>query len=360
MTPDAHEQTLETLRAQVQAASEHKRPLVVLGGGSKRQLFGRRTDGDVLSVGSYRGIISYRPEEMVITARAGTPIAELVQATSAAGQCLPFEPMQTAGATIGGTVATNCSGPARPWRGALRDAVLGVRLINGRGQVLRFGGEVMKNVAGYDVSRLQCGALGTLGLIVEVSIRLLPLAPAHRCLSWPMNAVDALTVMRDVSIRPSPVSGACWLDDRLHLRLEGTPAALDAAQSELPANPAIDDTGPWSGLRDYTLDALKKRPLWCLSLAPATVIGECCPRLIDWAGARRYYSDYSDYSDYEVTRLQQIAQEAGGHAQRLWSGEDEIDILSDPPVALRALQQRLKAAMDPQGIFNPGRLYPWL
>ena len=354
MTTDTQQPDLEALQAQVLAACESKRPLVIQGGGSKRKLFGRRCRGDTLSTAAYRGIVSYRPDEMVITARAGTPVTELVEATAAEGQCLPFEPMQIAGATIGGTIASNCSGPARPWRGAARDAVLGVRIINGRAQVLRFGGEVMKNVAGYDVSRLQCGALGSLGLIVDVSIRLLPAAAAQRCLSWNMTAAQALDVMRAASVRPLPLSGACWFSGRLHLRLEGSPAALDAARAELPGNPTVEETGPWPQLRDYTLGALQATPLWCVSLAPATGIGDQQPQLIDWAGARRYYHDA------DAAQLQRWAQEAGGHTQQLWGGEDEIDALSDPPAALRGVHQRVKAALDPQGIFNPGRLYPWL
>jgi glycolate oxidase FAD binding subunit len=168
----------------VRDACAARSTLYLAGAGSKRTPLAGACAAAPLDVTAHRGIVSYRADELVLTARAGTPVADLVSAAAAQGQRLPFEPLQSAGATLGGTVATGLSGPARPWRGGVRDAVLGLRLINGQAQHLRFGGEVMKNVAGYDVSRLQCGALGAYGVISEVSLRLLPRLRAKRVCAW--------------------------------------------------------------------------------------------------------------------------------------------------------------------------------
>lgn len=345
----------------VRDAGTAAKPLRISGGGSKARLLGRLSHGEALDVLPCSGIVNYQPSEMVITARAGTTIAELAAQCAEHGQQLPFEPLAQNGATLGGTVASGLSGPARPWRGALRDAVLGLRLINGRGELLRFGGEVMKNVAGYDVSRLQCGALGTLGVIAEVSLRLLPVPPATRSYSWTSSADDALEQLRTLAGTPAPLSGACWYNNQAHVRFDGSAEALAAIETQLPdraresacESARESDSPPWASIREFTLDALKEGPLWCLSVAPASPLGTPAPALIDWAGARRFYR-----SD-DAEAMHALAATGGGHAQRLWGGNEELDTLAEPAPALRAIQQRLKASFDPQGLFNPGRLYAW-
>ncbi len=310
-----------------------------------------------MDVSAHRGIVSYRPEEMVLTARAGTPISSLVAATAEYGQCLPFEPAEFAGrATIGGTLAAGLSGPARPWRGSVRDAVLGVRLINGKGESLRFGGEVMKNVAGYDVSRLQAGALGTLGLITEVSLRLSPVSQETLYLSRPCADSEALTRMRELARRPLPLSGACWYADTLQLRFAGTGAAIDAIRRELDGFEETQET-LWEAIREWSLAGLSpERAFWGLDLAPATPLYPDLPvQLIDWAGARRFGTAAIAESRASSLRA------AGGHVTSYGAGSHSSSGES-PALTSRQidLQRRIKRALDPRGVFNPGRLYHWL
>jgi glycolate oxidase FAD binding subunit len=341
----------------VRAAAADGSALYLRGGGSKTTLIGRRCDAPVLELGEHRGVVSYRPEEMVLTARAGTAIRELAAIVAQQGQCLPFEPGEFGGAaTLGGTLASGLSGPARPWRGSVRDAVLGIRLINGEGELLRFGGEVMKNVAGYDVSRLQSGALGTLGLISEVSLRLLPAAAQTLELERPCAAAEALTSMRSLARRALPQTGACWRSGVLYLRFEGTAAALEAIDREL--DDYIHSTAPpWRELREWSLPELASAGgLWRFDLAPATPLSDDWPvDLIDWAGARRFCS-----ANGTLDQAQSYAASAGGHASRLGCGNSLESVLARPIAPLAALQQRVKQALDPHGVFNPGRLQEWL
>ena len=207
----------------VREAAESGSPLRIAGAGSKAGTFGRAIDATPLDVTGHRGITDYQPDELVITARAGTPIAELNAALLAHGQMLPAEcPLFGGSATLGGSVACNASGPGRPWRGALRDCILGIQFINGRGECLRFGGQVMKNVAGYDVSRLQAGAQGTLGVITEVTLRVLPRPTAELTLSYSLDCQAALARMARLAALPGPLSGALWREGRLYLRLSGS------------------------------------------------------------------------------------------------------------------------------------------
>jgi len=339
------------LREAMNDARSRGEALYFRGGNSKRRLLGRHCAASALDVRVHRGIISYRPDEMVITARAGTPLAELESASAARGQRLPFDAAVAEGrATLGGCVASGISAAARPWRGAVRDAVLGLRLLNGRGELLRFGGEVMKNVAGYDVSRLQCGALGSLGLICDVSLRLLPAAPAQRELRLPLPAPEAVSCMRDLARRPLPLSGLCWHEGMLHLRLEGEASSLDALSRDLPPGTEPDPAPPWEALREHTHPAIAQGPLRCADLAPATPpTPGPDPVLIDWAGARRYYGDVGGPQDPSEASV-----------QRLWCGDRDGEALPEPPPPLKTILLRLKAAFDPDRLCNPGRLYPWL
>ena len=211
----------------------------------------------------------------------------------------------------------------------------------------------MKNVAGYDVSRLRCGALGTLGVIVEVSLRLLPQPRGQRTLGWQCDAQEALAIMREARARPLPCTGACWFDDTLFLRLTGDAPALDAAQSQLPGGCSETADGPWAALRDCTLPAQQGPGLWALSVAPATPLDGGPPALLDWAGARRYYRGR------QAQEMHAMASAGSGHAWRLGGGEDDDDVLAAPPTPLATLQLRLKQALDPARILNRGRLYRW-
>jgi glycolate oxidase FAD binding subunit len=339
----------------IRAAAADGGSILLRGGGTKLRRFGRHCDATPLDLAEHRGIIDYRPAEMVMTARAGTPIDTLRAAASAARQMLPFDAPSFGGrATLGGTLACNAAGSDRPWRGSVRDAVLGIRLVNGRGEVLRFGGDVIKNVAGYDVSRLQAGALGTLGCITEVSLRLLPLPDAVLALRRSCPREEAIDALRGVAIRPLPLTGAAWYADTLHLRLAGSESALAGLAENLSAYQE-DDTGFWDALREWRLPELAdETPLWILDVAPATALGPGSAEfLIDWGGARRFTRGADS-----ARAAQALAARGGGHAQGLWGGDRDAAAVASPPPALLDLIRRTKAALDPQRIFNPGRLYP--
>ena len=340
-----HDGSADQLAEAVRDAFADGTALDIRGGGSKRGLLAPQGDGAMLPVANHSGIVSYRPEEMVITARAGTRVEELVSVAADAGQQLAFEPLQNAGATLGGTLASGLSGPARPWRGGVRDAVLGVRLINGRGEQLRFGGEVMKNVAGYDVSRLQCGALGTLGVITEASLRLLPQAASSGTLRWALSAAEALAQMRECARYNLPISGACWYDGQLYLRLEGHEAAVTAARQRLAAGSTLAEETPWQALREFQHPALAGEPLWYVTCAAGTPLDGPQPLLIDWAGGRRIYRSE------DASTMHEMARRGGGHARCFRAiGPTPAAPIPGP---LLALLGRLKHAMDPGNVLNP-------
>lgn len=338
----------------IRAAQRDKSPVYIHGGGSKLSLMGRACNAPPLSAAQHRGILKYEPKELLITARAGTSIAELRHAAGEYDQVLPFEPAElNAVATIGGCLASGVSGPSRPWKGSIRDAVLGVRLIDGHGKLLRFGGEVVKNVAGYDVSRLQAGALGSLGLITEVSFRVLPRAESSHYLSSPCNVQDAIPRLRELAAKSWPISGLSWFKDSIFLRLESDAESCRAVAQGLSSFSETDGSF-WTALREQNLQACRSGV--CADIAPATPLSH--PQhitLIDWAGSRRHYAQTLSWQDAHT-----LATAGKGHAMRLGKGKDDIDWISEPPGALKALQKRIKHAVDPEGIFNPQRLYSWL
>jgi glycolate oxidase FAD binding subunit len=339
----------------VAEAAARQQPLYINGGGSKRHLLGRDCDAPCLDVAGHTGITDYQPSELVLTARAGTPLAEIEAALELEGQALPFEPPLFDGrATLGGTVACNMSGPARPWAGSARDLVLGVQLIDGRGQLLTFGGQVMKNVAGYDVSRLQAGALGTLGVLSEISLKVLPRAEHSLTLVYELGAAAAIASMNRRAGQPCPLSGACWLDDRLYLRLSGAAAAVDHTARVWGGELLAGGTDFWRDLRELALPFFAGGdPLWRLSIKPtADSFDSAGPTLIDWGGAQRWLR-----GDSGLSELQRSAAAAGGNAVLFRGGDRSAELRPAPDPVTRRLQERLKQAFDPQRILNPGRLY---
>lgn len=343
----------------IRAAQADRCPLSLQGGNSKQTLLGRQCTATPLDISAHRGVLSYQPQEMVITARAGTPIRELQDIARTRNQQLPFEPAELEGkASIGGCLASGLSGAARPWRGSVRDAVLGLHLINGLGEHLRFGGEVMKNVAGYDVSRLQSGAFGSLGLITDISIRVLPLAESTLYLQRSLEAPDALRQMRVLAGRARPFTGMFWYANTLHLRLESSHLALKELKDALPEFTEGDEA-LWQALREWQLEELcAPQGLCCMDLAPATeLLPHYPPVLIDWAGARRYCRVHDDA---RIMDIQRSLAGHGGHAMLLGRGDDDRDVVAAPPKPMQLLQQRVKQSMDPGHIFNPGRLHAWL
>ena len=335
-----------------------KQPLAIRGGGSKGFL-GRDPVGEPLELAGHSGIVNYEPTELVVTVRGGTALGDLEQALAKQGQMLSFEPPDFAGrATIGGSVACNLSGPARPYAGAARDALLGITLLNGKCEILRFGGEVMKNVAGYDLSRLMAGAMGTLGVLLEVSLKVLP--RPEREITLVQEGVEvgqALGQLSDLGRRPLPISGAVFHQGRLSIRLGGTEAGLTAATELIPGDELQPQQASeyWLAIKDQTHGFFKSdKPLWRLSVpanSPALPIeGDC---LYDWGGAQRWV-----LTDEPVEKLFRLAGETGGHASAFRHPGNRQTVFQPLPQGLLTLHRRLKQAFDPEGIFNPGRLYP--
>ncbi len=353
----------------IRAAAAGGTPLCVRGGGSK-DFYGEPPQGEPLSTAVLAGITSYEPSELVVTVRAGTPLAELEATLAQRGQCLPFEPPHFgAGGTVGGMVAAGLSGPARASAGSVRDFVLGLTLVNGRGEVLVFGGQVMKNVAGYDVSRLMVGALGTLGLIAEVSLKVLPVPPGEATLKFEMSQAEALRRLNEWGGQPLPLNASCWVDDAgaptLYLRLRGAVAAVEAAcrllggERQDNAQVAPD----WSLCRDQHLPWFQQRgerDLWRLSVAQtAPVLDLPDEPLIEWHGGQRWVRALPG----EAPRLREAAARAGGHATLFRVADGTARTAPVPrfaPLApsVERIQRELKRQFDPAGIFNRGRMHP--
>ena len=344
----------ESLRERGRVAADDGTPLAVTGGGTK-DFLGRITQAGRFDVSGHRGIVTYEPTELVLSARGGTPLAEVKAALEEQGQMLAFEPPAFGeAATIGGTIATGLSGPARPCAGAARDFVLGTRVLNGKGEVLRFGGEVMKNVAGYDVSRLMTGAWGTLGVLLEVSLKVLPRPAVVRSLVFDVTAEEAIERCNAWAAKPLPVTGACHDGERLHVRLAGTEGGVASAADALGGE-AIDGDAFWTALREQTLPFFTRTgpPLWRVSVPPAATVADLGgDTLVDWGGALRWVR-----TEAAVAEVRAAAASAGGHAM-LFRGGDRTGAVFHPLApATRRLHERIKAAFDPAGIFNPGRMY---
>ena len=347
------QQLAETLRD----SAANKTPLRIVGGGTK-DFYGNPTTSEALSTSAYRGIVEYEPTELVITARAGTPLAEIEAAMKEKNQMLAFEPPHFgANSTLGGCIAAGLSGPRRPYAGAVRDLVLGVRILDGAGADLRFGGQVMKNVAGYDVSRLMAGAMGTLGVILEVSLKTLPLPATELTLHQQHNEVDAIRLMNEWAGQPLPISATAWCGGDLGIRLSGAASAVEAARKKLGGD-VVDATQAatfWQGIRDHADPFFAKdETLWRLSVkstAPAITLPGT--QLIEWNGALRWLRTDASASDVRAA-----AQEAGGHATLFRHGKSEDGVFHPLSPTLAAIHRRLKKTFDPAGILNADRLYP--
>ena len=350
--------TSEAIVAALAQARARKTPVYISGGGSKRLMLGRLCEAAELDVSAHRGIVDYQPQELVITARSGTPIAEIEATLAAGNQMLSFEPPSFGGrATLGGTLACNLCGPGRPWGGSIRDMVLGVELINGKCERLRFGGKVIKNVAGYDVSRLQAGALGTLGVLTEISLKIAPRAERVLTLAYTMSADQALQTMNRRAAEAKPLSAAFWLDGQLYLRLSGAASAVTSTAAQWGGERLEGDAALWRDLREMTLPFFAgSAPLWRLSLqSSAPLCTDAQSTLIDWGGAQRWVS-----GDQPRDSLDRAAADAGGHATLFRGGDRHSEVRPPLDSVQRRLQQHLKHAFDPDGILNPGRLYSWL
>jgi glycolate oxidase FAD binding subunit len=368
---------LARLADRIRAAADAGSALRLRGGGTK-DFYGCEPRGEVLDTREYRGIVSYEPTELVITARCGTPLAEIEAALADKGQWLPFEPPAFGeGATVGGMVAAGLSGPGRQAAGAVRDFVLGAAMLDAQGRALNFGGQVMKNVAGYDLSRLLCGSLGILGLVAEVSLKVLPQPAATATVTMALDRPAALRLLNEWGGRPLPISASAWLGGTLALRLAGARAAVDAAVGwftrEHGAQPLDGEVHRfWSAVREQTLpffdglpgsgdaagrtasEGANALPLWRVSV-PSVAPPLALPgsELIEWGGALRWWR-----TDAEPGAIREAAARVGGHATLFRGGDRRAGAFAPLPPALLALHRRLKAELDPRGIFNPGRMYP--
>ena len=343
--------------ARIRAAAADKRRLWLRGGGSK-DFYGETPRGELLDTCAYAGIVAYEPTELVVTVRCGTPLAELDAALLAQGQQLAFEPPHFGGkATVGGMVAAGLSGPRRQAAGAVRDFLLGVRMLDGRGDDLSFGGQVMKNVAGYDVSRALAGSLGTLGLLLEVSFKVLPLPVAEATLRLELPQDKALEMLNHWGGKPLPISACAWADGNLSLRLSGAASAIKAARVVIGGAPMQADAAGafWRGMREQT-DAFFRsdKPLWRLSVPSATPpLALPGDELIEWGGALRWL-----VSNADARTIREAAARSGGHATLFRATDKSAGVFTPLAPALAKIHRNLKRAFDPAGIFNPGRMYP--
>ena len=383
---------VEQLAATVRHAAAEGAPLCIRGGGTK-DFYGGAPRGTPLALTAYRGVVDYEPSELVLTARAGTPIAEIEAALAERGQMLAFEPprfdarpdvpptpggtsspsaltplpqagegnvvpaapVNTRG-TLGGCVAAGLSGPRRVAAGSVRDFVLGVRMLDGRGNDLRFGGQVMKNVAGFDVSRLMAGSLGTLGVLLEVSLKVLPSPAVETTLRLEKTAAETIALVNAWAGQPLPVSATAWCAGELSVRLSGAAAAVDAAAAKLGGDRVESSSalGFWRGVRDHTDAFFRTRdPVWRLSIRPTAPPLELPgAQLIEWGGALRWIA-----ADVEVQAVRSAARSAGGHATLFRGGDKSVGVFQPLSPALMTIHRNLKRALDPAGIFNPGRMY---
>lgn len=375
---------LTQLCQQVSAARESATPLYIHGGntklfygeptalmpavagmaGSDLSAAGTETAAQMLDVSPYQGIISYQPSELVITARAGTLLSEIEEAVAEKGQALAFEPPRFGPAsTLGGCVASGLSGPRRMAAGGLVDFVLGARLLHSSGEVLSFGGEVMKNVAGYDVSRLLAGSLGNLGPIVELSVKVLPVPPVEQTCKLEVDESAALKLLDSWRALPLPISATAWVpaegsdQGSLYVRVSGSKPAVESAVEHVGGAAVADDVSLefWTALRDQTHPFFQQRPLWRVAVPPTTAALGLGPTLIEWNGGQRWVT-----SDMPATELRRKVEACGGHATlyRYDTKPADVPVFHPLPSALERINRRMMEQFDPVGIFNPGRRFP--
>lgn len=338
----------------VKDAAARKAALRIRGGGSK-DFYGGEASGEMLQMSGYAGVVAYEAKELVLTVRAGTRLADVEEILARERQMLAFEPPHFgAASTIGGAVASGLSGPRRPYAGALRDFVLGTRIVNGKGEDLSFGGRVIKNVAGYDVSRLMAGALGTLGVLTEISFKVLPRPPAEATLAFELDEDSAIRQANRWAGQPLPLSATAWRDGVLRVRLSGAEPAVRAAKSKMGGEEVADIGGFWQELRDHRLDFFSGgSALWRISV-PQTADPIKLPsaQLIEWGGGLRWA-----HAELDPLEVRSSADKAGGHATLFRGGDKAAGVFHPLKPALMKIHRRLKQAFDPGGVLNPGRMY---
>jgi len=331
---------------------------VNIKGYNSKAFYGRRTESSpqALETKQHSGIIDYQPTELVITARCGTPLEKINSMLAKENQMLAFEPpMFNQQGSIGGMIASGLSGPARPYAGAVRDAVLGITCLNGKAEKLVYGGQVMKNVAGYDISRLMTGSMGTLGVILDASIKVMPKPETELTLKFEKDAVQASQFWLKLGRQALPISASCHIDNTLYVRLSGNTAAVKHAADIIGGDAADDANNFWQALRHHQLDFFNdSRPLWRLSLAATTVpLNLAGDTLTDWTGAQRWIK-----TDESAEVIRALCEEHGGHATLFNPADNSIEAFHPLAAGITKLHQQLKQAFDPAGILNPKRLSP--
>jgi FAD/FMN-containing dehydrogenase len=360
---DAYTPALRRLMDRVAAARADKSPLDIRGGGTKT-FYANPPRGAVLDTRELAGISSYEPSELVVTVLAGTPLVELESALAECGQCLPFEPPRyAAGGTVGGMVAAGLAGPARASVGPLRDFVLGVSILSGTGELLTFGGQVMKNVAGYDVSRVMAGAWGVLGILCEVSLKVMPAPPAVRTVCFELDEASALSQLTRWAGKAIALHASSWHRGELYVRLAGAASVVngvDLAGGRELATQAAQSW--WADVRDHRHAFFDMSPaklqagecLWRLAV-PDTAPRLSLPgeQFIEWGGGQRWWR-----SAAPAIEVRAVATALGGHATLVRALDKSPGAFSPVSAASMRIQERLKQSFDPEGVFNPGRLYP--
>ncbi len=343
-----------TIQASVKEAYEEKSALRIIAGNSK-SFYGRQIQQQPLDVSIHHGIVNYHPSELVVTARSGTSLTELQTLLAEQGQMLAFEPPHfSETATLGGTIACGFSGPRRPFTGSARDFMLGCKILTGRGEILSFGGEVMKNVAGYDVSRLMVGALGTLGILLEISLKVLPLPECETTIFFQLEEQQAIETMADLQLQGRLISGLCFDEGILYVRLSGSEKAVISEINNLGGEKLKNSKAFWQNLREQQLEFFQtQKKLWRISVPPAAPIvnvdGEW---FYDWGGALRWLKTNCD--DAEVFDM---AQQTNGHAVLFRNSGIAEDIFQPLSAGVRLIHQNLKRAFDPANILNPNKMY---
>ena len=371
------------LREQVLDAARQRNTVLIEGGGTKN-FYGNHalnstdkaalntidnrvphnTNASVaLKLSALHGIINYQPTELVLTAWAGTPLQEVIDTLAASSQMLAFDPPAFgAQATLGGCVAAGLAGPGRYSGGPVKDYVLGTHLLTASGNILKFGGEVMKNVAGYDVSRLLVGSMGMFGALTQVSVKVAPMPQEVFTLEFVLDEASALALCHGWRAQPLPISATAWQSTEgtsgcLRVRLAGAGAALKTARLKMGGQvlPEAQALEFWAVLREQKLSFFTIPTLWRLAVAPGTPALNLGPTLIEWGGGQRWVA-----SALEATTVRRVAEQAGGHATLFRSSGDQT--MPDKGVfhpltdGVLDVVKRLKQEFDPLGLFNPGRL----
>ena len=325
--------------------------------GNSKSFYGNAVIGDVFDVSQHRGIVDYEPSELFITARCGTLLQEIESTLDEQGQMLAFEPPHFGpNATLGGTIACGLSGPRRPYSNAARDCVLGAHIVNGHGEYLRFGGQVMKNVAGYDVARLMCGALGTLGIVMQISLKVIPKSPAEITLTFEHDEKDAIHNMNEWTQTNLPITGTYYETGILYVRISGVESTLQNVKDTLGGTELDNSDGFWVNVKEQRREFFSDpRPLWRFSVpndvSNLGITGDC---VTEWNGGLRWVK-----SDCEPEQIFSAAQEKQGNATLFQSSNYPTDCFQPLSTELKKLHTNMKHAFDPKHLINPGRMYSW-